>query len=103
MRFNLQFPNRAAKFLGDFLGGHRLGDFGRYAEEAGFDSVSVYDHPFPSDEFVRIGGHLSLDPFVSLGALAESTERIRLLTNVLVLPYRSPYVAAHALASLDHI
>lgn len=103
MRYNLQFPNRAAKFLPDFLGGGRLGDFGRLAEEAGFDAVSVYDHPFPTDEFSRAGGHLSLDPFVSLGALAESTTRVRLLTNVLVIPYRSPYIAAHALASVDQI
>jgi len=103
MRFNLQFPNRATKFISAFLGNGRLGDFGRHAEAAGFDSVSVYDHPFPTEDFVRIGGHLSLDPFVSLAALAESTNRIRLLTNVLVLPYRSPYVTAHALASIDQL
>jgi alkanesulfonate monooxygenase SsuD/methylene tetrahydromethanopterin reductase-like flavin-dependent oxidoreductase (luciferase family) len=56
--------------------------------------VSVYDHPFPADEFVQIGGHLSLDPLACLGALAESTDRVRLMTNVFVLPYRSPYIAA---------
>jgi len=103
MLFNLQFPNRAAKFLDSFVGDGRFSDFGAIAEEGGLDSVSVYDHPFPPDEFVNIGGHLSLDPFVSLAALAERTRRVKLMTNVLVVAYRSPYVAAHALASIDRL
>jgi probable F420-dependent oxidoreductase len=103
VRYNLQFPNRAAKFLDSFLGDGRLSDFARIAEEAGFDAVSVYDHPFPPDDFVAAGGHLSLDPFASLAAFAERTERVRLMTNVLVIAYRSPYIAAQALATLDRL
>ena len=100
MRYNLQFPNRAGKVLPDWLGDGRFSDFGVLAEQAGFDAVSVYDHPFPEDGWIRYG-HIALDPFVSLAAVAERTERIRLMTNVVVLGYRSPYVTAQALATLD--
>ncbi len=100
MRYCLQFPNRAAKVLPEWLGDGRFSDFGVFAEEAGFDAVSVYDHPFPEDGWIRYG-HLSLDPFVSLAAVGERTERIKLITNILVAGYRSPYVAAQALATID--
>ena len=100
MRYCLQFPNRAAKVLPEWLGEGRFSDFGVFAEEAGFDAVSVYDHPFPEDGWLKYG-HISLDPFVSLAAVGERTERIKLMTNILVAGYRSPYVAAQALATID--
>lgn len=100
VRYCLQFPNRAAKVLAEWLGDGRFSDFGVVAEEAGFDAVSVYDHPFPDDGWAA-HGHLALDPFVSLAAVGEATRRIRLVTNILVSGYRSPYVAAQALATLD--
>jgi probable F420-dependent oxidoreductase len=101
VRYNLQFPNRAGKFLESWLGEDgRFSDFGVFAEEAGFDAVSVYDHPFPEDGWLKYG-HISLDPFVSLAAIGERTKRVKLLTNILVSGYRSPYVAAQALATID--
>jgi probable F420-dependent oxidoreductase len=103
VRYNLQFPNRAGKYIESWVGDGRFSDFGRLAEDAGFDGVSVYDHPFPADTWLDVGGHISFDPFVSLAVIAEATERIRLLTNILVIPYRSPYVTAQAFATLDRL
>jgi probable F420-dependent oxidoreductase len=101
VRYSLQFPNRAGKFLESWLGDEgRFSDFGVFAEEAGFDAVSVYDHPFPEDSWLKYG-HISLDPFVSLAAIGERTTTLKLLTNILVSGYRSPYVAAQALATID--
>jgi probable F420-dependent oxidoreductase len=100
VRYSLQFPNRAGKFLPDWLGDGRFSDFGVHAEDAGFDAVSVYDHPFPEDGWLKFG-HISLDPFVSLAAVGERTTRIKLMTNILVAGYRSPFVAAQALATID--
>jgi probable F420-dependent oxidoreductase len=101
VRYSLQFPNRAGKFIESWLGDEgRFSDFGVFAEEAGFDAVSVYDHPFPEDGWLKYG-HISFDPFVSLAAIGERTTRIKLLTNILVSGYRSPYVAAQALATID--
>jgi len=70
-------------------------------EAAGFDACWVTEHPFPSDAWLASGGHHSLDPFVVLSAAAVATRRLRLHTNVLVLPYRNPFLAAKAVASLD--
>jgi probable F420-dependent oxidoreductase len=46
---------------------------------------------------------LWLEPLTVLSLVAGVTERIRLGTNVLVLPYRQPLVLAQELASLDRL
>ena len=71
------------------------------AEAAGFDALFVTDHPAPDARWLRHGGHPTLDPFVALSVVAASTERIGLHTNLLVLPYRNPLLAAKSVASLD--
>ena len=73
----------------------------RAAEAAGFGAVAVTDHPFPEDAWMRSGGHHALDPFVALSFAAAATSRVRLLTYILVLPYRNPFLTAKAVASLD--
>ena len=73
------------------------------AEAAGYDAVFVTDHPFPSAKYIQRGGHHSLDPFVSLSFAAAATTTIRLQTNLLILAYRNPFVAAHGIATLDSL
>ena len=70
-------------------------------ESAGFDACFVTEHPFPSDDWLATGGHHSLDPFVALTAAAMVTRSLRLHTNILVLPYRNPFLTAKSIASLD--
>jgi alkanesulfonate monooxygenase SsuD/methylene tetrahydromethanopterin reductase-like flavin-dependent oxidoreductase (luciferase family) len=62
------------------------------AEEAGFDFISVQDHPYVPD---------FLDTFALIGALIGQTSRIRFMTNVANLPLRPPQMLAKASASLD--
>jgi probable F420-dependent oxidoreductase len=71
------------------------------AEAAGFAACFVTDHPFPPKPWLEAGGHHTLDPFVALSFAAAATERLRLQTHVLVLPYRNPFLVAKAAASLD--
>ena len=59
------------------------------------------EHPFPENEWLASGGHHALDPFVALGAAAAATTRLRVLTNLCVVPYRNPYLLAKAAATLD--
>jgi probable F420-dependent oxidoreductase len=59
------------------------------------------DHPAPSHRWLMAGGHDALDPFVAFGVVAAVTERLRLIPNILVLPYRNPFVVAKAAATLD--
>lgn len=75
--------------------------FATRAEELGFDGIGFTDHPAPSHRWLTNGGHDALDPFAAFGMVAAVTERIRLIPNILVLPYRNPFVVAKAAATLD--
>jgi probable F420-dependent oxidoreductase len=73
----------------------------RAAEAAGFDGMGFTDHPAPSHKWLTAGGHDALDPFVALALVAGATERLRLIPNIVVLPYRNPFVVAKSAATLD--
>ena len=95
-----------------------LARIARRAEDAGFDALlsgdhivlpleEQYDHPYSPDG--RFGhdtgkrqGHL-IESMTVLGFLAGITDRIRLGTSVMVLPYRNPIITAKGWASLDVI
>jgi alkanesulfonate monooxygenase SsuD/methylene tetrahydromethanopterin reductase-like flavin-dependent oxidoreductase (luciferase family) len=62
------------------------------AEAAGFDFVSVQDHPYVPD---------FLDAFALIGTLTGQASRIRFLTDVANVPLRPPQILAGASASLD--
>lgn len=78
-----------------------LATFSRTAERTGFDAIGFTDHPAPTHRWLHAGGHDALDPFVALTFCAAVTERIRLIPNILVLPYRNPFLVAKATATLD--
>jgi probable F420-dependent oxidoreductase len=71
------------------------------AEAAGFDGMGFTDHPAPSDKWLNAGGHDALDPFVALAVVATATDRLQLIPDIVVLPYRNPFIVAKAAASLD--
>ena len=85
---------------------------GRAAEDAGFDSIFVPEHthipasresPWPGGaELPREYSH-TLDPFVSLSAIAATTERLRIGTGIALIVERDPIMLAHEAASLDHL
>ncbi|HEY6397708.1 MAG TPA: LLM class F420-dependent oxidoreductase [Solirubrobacteraceae bacterium] len=77
-------------------------------EEAGFDHLVAYDHVLGANP-ERPGGwagpyiHRSLfhEVFVLLGYLAAITERIELVTEVLILPQRQTALVAKQAAEVD--
>jgi probable F420-dependent oxidoreductase len=82
------------------------------AERAGFDFLSVSDHlvvpaqlrsAYPYTAGGTFGGEEGhcLDQLATIAFLAGATERLRLLTSVLVLPYRPAIPTAKLLASID--
>ncbi|GAA4658293.1 TIGR03619 family F420-dependent LLM class oxidoreductase [Gordonia humi] len=101
MKFNLMFPMRAVKHYAEWIEEGSLGEVARRAEEAGFEGFSMSEHPYPDREWLADGGHHAFDPFVSLAIAAEATERIRLITYLMVVGYRNPYLGGKAVASLD--
>ena len=101
MRFSAQLPTDRVTKGAEFTSAAAIGEMARSLEAAGFDAGYVTEHPFPTDEWLAQGGHHALDPFVALCAVAAATTRLRLHTNILVLPYRNPFLTAKAVASLD--
>ncbi|HJQ57844.1 MAG TPA: LLM class F420-dependent oxidoreductase [Vineibacter sp.] len=83
----------------------------REGERLGLHSAMIADHvvfPVHSDStypYTLDGKHPSggdaLETFSILGVVAGATERLRLVTSVLVLPYRNPVLTAKMVASLD--
>jgi probable F420-dependent oxidoreductase len=85
----------------EFVSGAAVAEVARAAEAAGFDAVFVTEHPFPEDAWMASGGHHALDPFVALSFAAAATTRLRVLTDLCVVPYHQPYLLAKAVVSLD--
>ena len=101
LRFNFNVPEALVGDWSAWLAPASLGRLAADVEAAGFDAISVTDHPYPPTDWLAGGGHHALDPFVALSFMAAGTTTIRLMTNVLVLPYRHPVVTAKAIATLD--
>ena len=101
MKFSAQLPTDRVAKVTEFTSGAAIGEMARAVEAARFDAGYVTEHPFPADEWLKGGGHHALDPFVALAAAAMTTTRLLLHTNLVVLPYRNPFVTAKAVASLD--
>jgi probable F420-dependent oxidoreductase len=78
-----------------------VGTFARLAEQHGYAGIAFTDHPVPTIRWTRAGGEGSADPLVSLAYCAAVTEVIELMTFVLVLPYRNPFLLAHQVNTLD--
>ncbi|HEY8545862.1 MAG TPA: LLM class F420-dependent oxidoreductase [Acidimicrobiales bacterium] len=101
MRHHVTYPLVAHPTNPELLTGEAVVRFATRAEELGFDAVGFTDHPAPTDRWLQAGGHDSFDPFAAFGLVAGVTTRLRLVPNILVLPYRNPFVVAKAAATLD--
>jgi len=73
--------------------GETLVEWARKAESAGFSSLATID---------RIA-YPSYESLVTLAAVAGATERIGLVTNVLLAPTRNPVLLAKMAASVDQL
>jgi probable F420-dependent oxidoreductase len=67
----------------------------RRAEQLGFDHVAI------GNRLLDSGFGLDTDPLVLLAAVAGATQRLRLLTSVLIAPYYPAAVLANQAATLD--
>jgi probable F420-dependent oxidoreductase len=101
MRYSLTYPLLHHPAPPELFTGDAVARAARAAEEAGFDALAFTEHPMPSDRWLEAGGHDALDPFVALTWAAAATTRLRLLTNITVIPYRNPFLLAKTVATLD--
>ncbi len=101
MRFAVTHPLVTHPYHPQLVTGAGITRVATAAEAAGFHGFGFTDHPAPSQRWLDGGGHDALDPFVALGYAAAHTTTLRLIPNIVVLPYRNPFIVAKAAATLD--
>jgi len=102
VRFILHYPEANGSGI-DLLDAGSVPEIAKAAEDAGFDGLSLTEHPAPSSTWLESGGHQSLDPFVALAAAAAVTSKLQLVTNISVVPYRNPLLLAKSAATLNRM
>ncbi len=100
MKFTVTYPLITHPASPELMTRQAVTEFARTAEAAGFDGIGFTDHPAPTDRWLTSGGHDALDPYVALTFCAAVTERIRLIPNIAVLPYRHPLIVAKTVATM---
>lgn len=110
MTFGCTLPNR-----GRLATPERIRSLAVLAEDLGFDSIWVRDHivvptrtassyPYSDTGVASFVGELPYcEALATLAYLAASTQRVRLGTHVLVLPYRHPVLTAKMVATIDYL
>lgn len=101
MKFAITHPMHSHPYNPELVTGAGIARVAAAAEAAGFDGLGFTDHPAPSQRWLESGGHDALDPFVAMGFAAAHTTTLRLIPNIVVLPYRNPFIVAKAGATLD--
>jgi probable F420-dependent oxidoreductase len=106
MRYGFYLPTRGPAATRDGIlalarEGERLGLYSAMiADHIVFPVESQSTYPYTMDG-KHPGAGDALETFSILGVVAGATERLRLVTSVLVLPYRNPVLTAKMVASLD--
>jgi probable F420-dependent oxidoreductase len=101
MRINASLPFDRVEKLDEFVTPEAVTEIAQHLEHLGFNGGNVTDHPCPTGRWLDAGGHYAQDPFVMLSFVAAATKKLGLQTGILVLPYRSPFITARAVATLD--
>jgi probable F420-dependent oxidoreductase len=105
MKFGIAYPN--------LVRGDEIREFAVRTESLGFESLWAGDHvvlpsgptegyPYTADgTFQRPSEVPFIEPLTLLSYVASVTQRIRIGTTVIIVPYRHPVVQAKMFASLD--
>ena len=106
--FGTSLPSR-----GEMAGPEQLRGVAQRAEDLGYDHVWVSDHivlprkvdsfyPYASDGVATFRpDEPYYEPLAALNFIAGCTQRVRLGTHVLIVPYRNPVLTAKILSTLD--
>lgn len=101
MKHSVTYPLVTHPYNPEFLTKEGVVRFATAAEKAGFSGIGFTDHPAPTHRWLAAGGHDALDPFAALAFVAAVTDTIRLIPNIVVLPYRNPFIVAKSVATID--
>jgi probable F420-dependent oxidoreductase len=103
MKFTVEYPVSAPNHDPAVVSGEGMASIAQAIEAGGYEAIAFTEHPAPSKKWLDAGGHESLDLISSLSYCAAVTQRIRLMTYLLVLPYHKPFMAAKAFSTLDRL
>lgn len=108
MRFGLTTPivtlvPRAHAEWEEAAGPRELRQIAVAADRLGYHHLTCSEHVAIPVRVAAVRGARYYDPFAALGFVAAITERIRLATHVLVLPYHHPLEIAKRLGTLDRL
>ncbi|MEV0346880.1 LLM class flavin-dependent oxidoreductase [Nonomuraea sp. NPDC050680] len=98
MRIGVNVPN-----FGPGTNPDVLRRWARTVEGLGFDLLMLSDHVAVTPDVAQQYPAPFYEPFTTLSWLAGSTERIRLGTTVLIMPYRHPLLVARMAANLNDL
>ena len=101
MKFSVTYPLVSHPYNPELLTKGSLIRFAQAAENAGFDAMGFTDHPAPTHRWLSAGGHDALDPFAAFAFVAAVTDHMLLIPNIVVLPYRNPFLVAKSIATID--
>jgi probable F420-dependent oxidoreductase len=101
VKYAITHPMLSHPYDPEIVSGAGVARVAAAAEAAGFSGYGFTDHPAPSQRWLDSGGHDALDPFVAMAFAAATTTTLRLVPNIVVLPYRNPLLVAKAGATLD--
>lgn len=103
LKFALNLP--LAKLLPsvEISSGEAIRAMVRALEDAGISAALTSEHPAPSAEWLHNdpAAHDCVDPLTALAFVAASSTKLQVFTNILVLPYRNPFLTAKAAATLQ--
>jgi len=78
-------------------------EIAKKAETLDFDSIWVSDHIVIPHKHKGRFTDLFYDPFALLSYIAGVTDKIKLGTSLIILPYRNPIVVAKMISTLDNL
>lgn len=103
MRFVLGLPTDDVHKIEEFGTAAAVSEMARRAEDLGYEAIYVTDHPAPTRKYIKGGGHHTLEPTIVMAVAAAATTRLRLMSNLYVVAYRNPFIAAKTIATLDSL
>lgn len=103
MKFGLALPLGRINPPGEFQSGEAVREIALAVERAGVFAASLSEHPVPDAHWLHNdpAAHDALDPLTALAFVAAATKRLQVFTNVLVLPFRNPFLTAKSAATLQ--
>jgi probable F420-dependent oxidoreductase len=103
MKFGVALPLGRVSPLGEFQSAAAVREIALAVERAGVAGASVSEHPAPDAHWLRTdpAAHDALDPLTALAFVAAATTRLTVFTNVLVLPFRNPFLTAKSVSTLQ--